>query len=83
VTDLTAHYRRTIDQWRRRIANGGRAQMELTVPGFADEIDRYFDTANASWGYTAKHYALTATKARHGWRAAPQRTFMMDARSPG
>ena len=24
VTDLTAHYWRTIDQWRRRIANGGR-----------------------------------------------------------
>jgi cyclopropane-fatty-acyl-phospholipid synthase len=40
--------------------------MDDIAPGFADEIGRYFDTANASWGYPAKHYALTAINSRTG-----------------
>jgi cyclopropane-fatty-acyl-phospholipid synthase len=59
VSELTAHYQRTIADWLQRIA-ARRADLDRLHPGFADEISRCFETANASWGHTAKHYALTA-----------------------
>ncbi|MEV7289124.1 class I SAM-dependent methyltransferase [Streptomyces sp. NPDC093252] len=65
LTDLTADYRRTITAWQQRIA-ARRERMEVIEPGFADELARYLTTANASWGYTAKHYALSAVKGRKG-----------------
>jgi cyclopropane-fatty-acyl-phospholipid synthase len=65
ITDLTADYRRTIAAWQERIAVRS-PEMELVMPGFADETNRCFDTTNASWGYTTKHYALSAINGRMG-----------------
>jgi cyclopropane-fatty-acyl-phospholipid synthase len=31
-----------------------------------DPLIRYLQTASAGWGYTTKHYALTAVKIRLG-----------------
>jgi cyclopropane-fatty-acyl-phospholipid synthase len=63
VSELTAHYKLTIADWQQRIV-ARRADLERLNPGFADEIIRYFETANASWGYTARHYALTAANSQ-------------------
>jgi len=79
VTDLTAHYWRTIDQWRQQIAVHG-ALIESLEPGFADEIDRYFDGANSSWGYTARHYAVSAGTARAESPLIPRQMLRVDAR---
>jgi len=65
LTDLTAHYSRTISDWQARIT-GSQARMDELAPGFAADLQRYFETANASWGYTANHYALTAVRSRKG-----------------
>lgn len=70
VTDLTADYRRTVAAWQERVT-ARREEMELIQPGFADEIRRYLDTAGASWGYTAKHYGLSAVNSRMGERLLP------------
>lgn len=70
LTDLTAHYHRTIDDWERRaIAN--RDEIERVAPGRWEALVRYLRTANAGWGYTTKHYALTAEKSRLGPEAPP------------
>lgn len=63
--DLTAHYRRTIDAWHAR-AKANQARIEAAAPGYLPHLLRYFETANAGWGYTTKHYALTAIRARDG-----------------
>lgn len=63
LTDLTAHYRRTTTDWRLRAAANADA-IDAVMPGLAAEIVRYLDTATAGWGYTTKHYALTAAKTR-------------------
>jgi cyclopropane-fatty-acyl-phospholipid synthase len=40
--------------------------MEQVAAGFAGELARYFETARASWGFTAKSYALSAVRSRMG-----------------
>jgi cyclopropane-fatty-acyl-phospholipid synthase len=63
LDDLTAHYHRTIEEWHRRAQNN-RDRIEATAPGMTEPLLRYLETANAGWGYTTKHYALTASKSR-------------------
>ncbi|MFI1766555.1 SAM-dependent methyltransferase [Streptomyces sp. NPDC020800] len=70
LTDLTAHYHRTIEEWERR-AEAARDRVELVAPGMSEPLVRYLRTANAGWGYTTKHYALGATKSRMGPTEAP------------
>jgi cyclopropane-fatty-acyl-phospholipid synthase len=70
LTDLTAHYERTMSQWQERIA-ARRDDIEAAVPGFGDDINHYLDVARASWGYTAKHYALAAIRSRLGEARVP------------
>jgi cyclopropane-fatty-acyl-phospholipid synthase len=65
LTDLTAHYKRTIEDWEKR-AVANRATIERVCPGGFDPLIRYLQTANAGWGYTTKHYAISARKARLG-----------------
>jgi cyclopropane-fatty-acyl-phospholipid synthase len=65
LTDLTAHYRRTIEDWEAR-AQANRDAIEEVAPGRFGSLVRYLQTANAGWGYTTKHYALTAAKVRLG-----------------
>ena len=65
LADLTAHYHRTIADWEAR-AVANRAAIEATAPGKFDELVRYLQIANAGWGYTTKHYALTALNVRLG-----------------
>ncbi|WP_037827238.1 SAM-dependent methyltransferase, partial [Streptomyces sp. NRRL B-1347] len=71
LTDLTSHYDRTMADWQERIA-AQQSVMDAAVPGFAAELSYYFETAQASWGYTAKHYALTATSSRKGNTIVPR-----------
>ncbi|MFJ9715348.1 SAM-dependent methyltransferase [Streptomyces sp. NPDC101213] len=67
LDDLTAHYHRTIEEWERRaLANSDR--IEAAAPGMTAPLVEYLRTANAGWGYTSKHYALTAVKSRLGLR---------------
>jgi cyclopropane-fatty-acyl-phospholipid synthase len=67
LTDLTAHYRQTIADWEIRAVTN-RESIEKAAPGRFDPLIRYLQTANAGWGYTTKHYALTAAKVRLGPR---------------
>jgi len=63
LDDLTAHYHRTISDW---IANVDRNadRLEEVEAGLAARLRRYLETANAGWGYTTKHYALTCQRSR-------------------
>ncbi len=63
VDDLTAHYQRTIEDW---LANVRRNRQRINdlAPGYAAELERYLEIANAGWGYTTKHYALTCRNSR-------------------
>ncbi|WP_330346862.1 SAM-dependent methyltransferase [Streptomyces sp. NBC_00582] len=70
LTDLTAHYHRTIEEWEERL-EAARDRVEMTAPGMSEPLLRYLRTANAGWGYTTKHYALTAVKSRMGQAKAP------------
>lgn len=70
LTDLTAHYHRTIEQWEQRAAQA-RDQIEQVAPGMYEPLIRYLRTANAGWGYTTKHYAIGARKSRLGPTEAP------------
>jgi cyclopropane-fatty-acyl-phospholipid synthase len=63
LTDLTAHYARTVADWRRN-AERNRAALEVLQPGLVDRFLTYFDIANAGWGYTMKHYAVVAARQR-------------------
>jgi cyclopropane-fatty-acyl-phospholipid synthase len=65
LTDLTVHYDRTIADWQTR-AMANRAEIDKAAPGMFDPLIRYLRTARAGWGYTTKHYALTAAKIRLG-----------------
>jgi cyclopropane-fatty-acyl-phospholipid synthase len=42
------------------------ASEQEAAPGMSEPLERYLSTANAGWGYTTKHYALTATRSRMG-----------------
>jgi cyclopropane-fatty-acyl-phospholipid synthase len=70
MDDLTAHYQRTIEEWERR-ALLNQERIEAVAPGMSQSLVRYLRTANAGWGYTTKHYALTAAKARLAAKALP------------
>jgi cyclopropane-fatty-acyl-phospholipid synthase len=63
VDDLTDHYRRTIEHW---LANVERNADELDriENGLPERLTRYLETANAGWGFTTKHYALTCKNSR-------------------
>jgi len=63
MIDLTANYRRTIDEWRQR-AERNRTAIDEICPGYTDRLLRYFDICNASWGFTTKQYALIAVRER-------------------
>ncbi|WP_328403314.1 SAM-dependent methyltransferase [Nocardia sp. NBC_00403] len=65
VIDTTSHYDRTMDHWQQRIT-ANQTAIEAVEPGFAAELDRYFDTARASWGHTSKLYAVGAVRSRMG-----------------
>ena len=68
VDDLTAHYHRTIEDWLAGV-RAARPRIEELAPGYAAVLERYLEIANAGWGYTTKHYALTCRNTRKGWRA--------------
>jgi cyclopropane-fatty-acyl-phospholipid synthase len=70
LTDLTAHYRRTTTDWETR-ALANRDDIEKAAPGMFDPLIRYLQTASAGWGYTTKHYALTAVRSRLGPEYVP------------
>jgi cyclopropane-fatty-acyl-phospholipid synthase len=70
LTDLTAHYRRTVEDWEHR-ARANQEDIERIAPGSFDPLMRYLQTANAGWGYTTKHYAITAERTRLGPEAPP------------
>ncbi|WP_181700035.1 cyclopropane-fatty-acyl-phospholipid synthase family protein [Nocardia sp. GTS18] len=63
VDDLTANYRRTIEDW---IANVDAAadRIDAHGAGLAAKLRHYLEIANAGWGYTTKHYALVCRNAR-------------------
>lgn len=63
MIDLTANYRRTIEEWRRR-AERNRTAIDEICSGYTDRLLRYFDICNASWGFTTKQYALIAVRER-------------------
>lgn len=63
LRDLSADYRKTIEHWREN-ARANAAPLEALEPGIVERLERYFDIANAAWGYTSKHYAVTAKRAR-------------------
>ncbi|GAA3028360.1 class I SAM-dependent methyltransferase [Actinokineospora globicatena] len=63
VDDLTEHYHRTIEDWLANVARSADRLDEIEA-GLADKLTRYLRTANAGWGFTTKHYALTCAKRR-------------------
>ncbi|WP_330181238.1 class I SAM-dependent methyltransferase [Nocardia sp. NBC_01503] len=63
VDDLTDQYRRTIEDWIGNV-DAAAERIDAHQPGLAAELRHYLEVANAGWGYTTKHYALTCRKAR-------------------
>lgn len=63
LDDLTADYRRTIEDWLSNVDHNA-ARLDEVEDGLADRLRRYLETANAGWGYTTKHYALTCQRSR-------------------
>jgi cyclopropane-fatty-acyl-phospholipid synthase len=63
LNDLTKHYYKTIEAWRSN-ATANRHLLEQIESGLADKFIRYFDVANAGWGFTTKQYALLAGRNR-------------------
>jgi cyclopropane-fatty-acyl-phospholipid synthase len=63
LDDLTDHYRRTIEDWLSNVDRNA-ARLDQVEAGLADRLRRYLQTANAGWGYTTKHYALTCRRGR-------------------
>ncbi|MFQ6332068.1 AMP-binding protein [Nocardia sp. CWNU-33] len=71
VRDLTWHYHKTIDDWLTGI-RGAAGAIDDVHPGLSNELVRYLETTNAGWGYTTKHYGITATRSRHGSTELPR-----------
>lgn len=63
VNDLTGHYARTINDWQANLLKNKDA-LEKLKAGIIEKFLKYFEIANAAWGYTAKHYGLSAAKRR-------------------
>ncbi|MCG8422275.1 MAG: class I SAM-dependent methyltransferase [Proteobacteria bacterium] len=63
LRDLTADYHTTIEAWRANTLARSE-EFEAIEKGSTERYVRYFETANAGWGYTTKHYALTASRSR-------------------
>jgi cyclopropane-fatty-acyl-phospholipid synthase len=63
LTDLTDAMDRTIELWAEN-AERNRQAIDAIEPGETDRLLHYFEVSNAAWGYTAKQYALTASKRR-------------------
>lgn len=63
VRDLTDDYRRTIEDWSANAERNADA-LDALEPGLSAKLRRYFDIANAGWGFTTKHYALVCRKTR-------------------
>ncbi|HEX3782760.1 MAG TPA: class I SAM-dependent methyltransferase [Pseudonocardiaceae bacterium] len=70
LTDLTSHYHQTIEAWLGGV-RASRTCIDALVPGLSAELVRYLETTNSAWGYTAKHYALTAIRSRWGRTEVP------------
>jgi cyclopropane-fatty-acyl-phospholipid synthase len=65
LSDLTAHYPRTIEDWAAR-ARENRELIDEAVSGTAERLLHYFEIGAAAFGYTTKHYAFVAEKSRMG-----------------
>lgn len=63
VDDLTPHYHRTIEDWLANVERNA-AKLDAIEPGLDRKLTRYLEIANAGWGFTTKHYALTCQKRR-------------------
>lgn len=63
VDDLTEGYYRTIEDWLANVERNAAALDEIEQ-GLSEKLVRYLKTANAGWGFTTKHYALTCQKSR-------------------
>ncbi|MFC7304194.1 SAM-dependent methyltransferase [Streptomyces monticola] len=63
VDDLTAHYHRTIEDWIKGV-HAHADRIDALRDGMSARLVRYLEVANAGWGYTTKHYALTCRKGR-------------------
>ncbi|MFC4857283.1 SAM-dependent methyltransferase [Actinophytocola glycyrrhizae] len=63
VDDLTEHYYRTIEDWLSNVERNA-AALDAIEDGLSEKLVRYLKTANAGWGFTTKHYALTCQKSR-------------------
>lgn len=63
VDDLTEGYYRTIEDWLVNVERNAAALDEIEH-GLSEKLVRYLKTANAGWGFTTKHYALTCQKSR-------------------
>lgn len=63
MRDLSRDYYKTIEQWRINALHNA-DKIDALQAGKTDQLIRYFDIANAGWGYTSKHYAVTACKRR-------------------
>ncbi len=63
LRDLTADYHRTIEDWRTNLLRN-RAQFDAFAPGESESYIRYFEAANAGWGFTTIHYAVVAARSR-------------------
>ncbi len=63
LRDLTADYRRTIEAWRANLIRN-RDEFDACLPQQSEKYIRYFEAANAGWGYTTKHYAVIASRSR-------------------
>lgn len=63
VRDLTGDYFKTIECWRANVVRNA-DRIDAIDPGHSERLLKYFDLANAGWGYTTKHYAIGARKQR-------------------
>jgi cyclopropane-fatty-acyl-phospholipid synthase len=63
VDDLTEDYYLTIEEWLKNVERNA-DEIDAVSPGMSAKLTRYLKTANAGWGFTTKHYALTCRNAR-------------------